>query len=145
MEVFVGIWFFLLGLVLGSFYNVVIYRLPRNLSLIKPGSSCPKCGHRLGVSELVPVLSFLWQKGKCKMCGKKISVRYPLIELITGVGFTLMYWHSSSWGELLVGLVFFSISPGALPSPAPSEMGKSGRAHLPPWTLTALRTPFHGL
>jgi leader peptidase (prepilin peptidase)/N-methyltransferase len=109
MEVFVGIWFFLLGLVLGSFYNVVIYRLPRNLSLIKPGSSCPKCGHRLGVSELVPVLSFLWQKGKCKMCGKKISVRYPLIELITGVGFTLMYWHSSSWGELLVGLVFFSI------------------------------------
>ena len=109
MEVLLGLWIFLLGLVLGSFYNVVIYRLPRKLSLVKPGSSCPKCGHRLGIGELVPVLSFLWQKGACKKCGEKIALRYPLVELTTGLGFLAVYWHSSSLGQLLVGLVFLSL------------------------------------
>jgi leader peptidase (prepilin peptidase)/N-methyltransferase len=56
MEVVLGLWIVLFGLVLGSFFNVVIYRLPRKLSLVKPGSSCPQCGHRLGPGELVPVL-----------------------------------------------------------------------------------------
>ena len=109
MEVLLGFWLFLLGLVLGSFYNVVIYRLPRKLSLVKPGSSCPKCGHRLGVSELVPVLSFLWQKGACKECGNQIALRYPLVELASGLGFLAILWHSSSLGELFSGLVFFSL------------------------------------
>ncbi|WP_461368539.1 prepilin peptidase, partial [Candidatus Darwinibacter acetoxidans] len=59
---------------LGSFYNVVIYRLSRKMSLVKPGSSCPHCGHRLGAGELIPVLSFLWQKGRCKSCGSRISL-----------------------------------------------------------------------
>lgn len=104
-----GLWLFLLGLVLGSFYNVVIYRLPRKLSLVTPGSSCPKCGHRLGASELVPVFSFLWQKGACKECGEKIALRYPLVELATGVGFLAIFRYSSSLGELLVGLVFSSL------------------------------------
>jgi leader peptidase (prepilin peptidase)/N-methyltransferase len=109
MEVLLGLWIFLLGLVLGSFYNVVIYRLPRKLSLVKPGSSCPKCGHRLGVSELVPLFSFLWQKGACKQCGERIALRYPLVELTTGSGFLAIYWQSSSLGQLLVGLVFLSL------------------------------------
>ncbi len=109
MEVVLGIWIFALGLVLGSFYNVVVYRLPRKLSLIKPGSSCPKCGHWLGAGELVPVFSFLWQKGSCKKCGNRISWRYPLVELSTGLGFFVIMRYSSSPAELLVGLVFFSL------------------------------------
>lgn len=109
MDVLLGLWLFLLGLVLGSFYNVVIYRLPRGLSLISPGSSCPNCKHRLRANELIPVLSFLWQRGVCKKCGTRISWRYPLIELLTGFGFLAIFWHSSQGGELLAGLVFFSL------------------------------------
>lgn len=109
MEVLLGLWLFLLGLVLGSFYNVVIYRLPRNLSLVTPGSSCPKCGHRLRASELIPLLSFLWQRGACKKCGERIALRYPLVELVTGLGFLAVYWHSPSLASLLVGLFFFSL------------------------------------
>ena len=72
---------FCLGLVLGSFYNVVIYRRARKMSRVKPGSSCLHCGHRLGAGELIPVLCFLWQKGRCKSCGSRISLRYPIIDL----------------------------------------------------------------
>lgn len=109
MEFFLVFWLFVFGLVLGSFYNVVIYRVPRKLSLIKPGSSCPHCGHRLGASELVPVLSFLWQKRRCKECGGAIAWRYPLVEFITGLSFALIAWKSSSLSGLVIGLVFFSL------------------------------------
>jgi prepilin signal peptidase PulO-like enzyme (type II secretory pathway) len=109
MEVLLGLWVFLLGLVLGSFYNVVIYRLPRKLSLVKPGSNCPHCGHRLSPQELIPVLSFLWQKGACKQCRGRIALRYPLVELATGLGFVVVLWTRSSLGELIVGVVFFSL------------------------------------
>lgn len=100
---------FIFGLVFGSFFNVVIYRLPRGLSLIRPGSSCLACGHRLRVRELVPLLSFLWQRGVCRSCGEKISWRYPLVELLTGLGFALAAWISTTWTGFLVGLIFFSL------------------------------------
>lgn len=109
MEVVLGLWIFLLGLVLGSFFNVVIYRLPRKMSLVKPGSSCPKCGHRLGPSELIPILSYIWQLGKCRNCGKRIALRYPLVELATGLGFLAVWRHSASLTESLAGAVFFSL------------------------------------
>jgi prepilin signal peptidase PulO-like enzyme (type II secretory pathway) len=109
MEVVLGLWIFLLGLVLGSFFNVVIYRLPRKLSLVKPGSSCPQCGHRLGPGELVPVLSYIWQMGKCRKCGEGISLRYPIVELTTGLGFLALWQSRSSFTEFLVGVVFFSL------------------------------------
>jgi prepilin signal peptidase PulO-like enzyme (type II secretory pathway) len=109
MEFFLMFWLFVFGLVLGSFYNVVIYRVPRKLSLIKPGSSCPHCGHRLGASELVPVLSFFWQKRRCKECGGAIAWRYPLVEFVTGLSFALIAWKSSLLSELVIGLVFFSL------------------------------------
>ena len=65
---------FIFGTVLGSFYNVVGYRLPKNESLIKPSSHCPKCNHKLGPSELIPILSYIIQRGKCKNCKQKISL-----------------------------------------------------------------------
>ena len=108
MDLFIVTVAFCFGLVFGSFFNVVIYRLPRGLSLVKPGSSCPICGHRLRAGELIPVLSFLWQRGACRVCGEKISWRYPVVELVTGLGFAFISWTSSSWTELAVGLVFYS-------------------------------------
>ncbi|NLJ79526.1 MAG: prepilin peptidase [Firmicutes bacterium] len=99
---------FLLGLIWGSFLNVVIYRLPRDLSLLKPGSRCPYCGQALGFQELIPLLSFLIQKGRCKACGALISWRYFLIELLSGLGFAAVGLTATSFFESVVGLAFFS-------------------------------------
>lgn len=75
----------LLGLVIGSFLNVVIYRLPSKLSIVKPRSRCGVCQHTLNGFDLIPVLSFVLLKGKCRHCGAKISWRYPSIELLNAV------------------------------------------------------------
>jgi len=100
---------FIYGIVLGSFYNVVIYRLPVGKSIVKPPSACGACGHRLTPIELVPILSYIVQKGKCKNCQEKISVRYPLIELLTGLLFLLIYWKVGFSIELLKGLFLGSM------------------------------------
>ena len=106
MEVIVA---FCFGLVFGSFFNVVIYRLPLGKSIIRPGSSCPKCGHELSAFELIPIFSFLIQGRKCVVCREPISWRYPLVELISGLGFAFVTFRSNSSEEILVGLVFFSL------------------------------------
>jgi leader peptidase (prepilin peptidase) / N-methyltransferase len=84
---------FLFGICIGSFLNVVIYRIPAGLSLIHPPSRCPQCGHRLGKTENVPVLGWLWLKGRCRWCKTPISPRYPLIEAVTGAIFLLVFWQ----------------------------------------------------
>jgi leader peptidase (prepilin peptidase) / N-methyltransferase len=84
---------FLFGACIGSFLNVVIYRIPAGLSLIHPPSRCPKCGHRLGKTENVPVLGWLWLKGRCRWCKTPISPRYPTIEAVTGAIFLLVFWQ----------------------------------------------------
>jgi len=76
--------YFLLGLVVGSFLNVCIYRLPRHESIVFPGSHCPECGHAVRPYDNVPVLSYLWLLGKCRDCGKPIPLQYPAVELLTG-------------------------------------------------------------
>jgi len=81
---------FIFGTVVGSFLNVVIYRLPRNESLVQPPSHCPSCGKKLAWHDLIPILSFVILKGKCRYCGAKISPKYPLIEMITGLSFVLI-------------------------------------------------------
>ena len=81
----------LLGLLLGSFLNVVIYRLPNNKSIVSPPSSCGSCGNRLSALDLIPVLSFVFLGGKCRYCGERISARYPLVELLTGGIFALLF------------------------------------------------------
>jgi len=103
-----AIFFFLLGTILGSFYNVVGYRLPHGGSLIYPPSHCPNCDHRLGPLELIPILSFLIQGGKCKNCKQPISFFYPIFELATGILFCISYYvFGFSW-NLLIALIFFS-------------------------------------
>ena len=81
-----------LGLITGSFLNVVIWRLPRGESLVSPGSACPKCGHPIRWWDNVPVLSWLILRGKCRDCGAPISRRYPAIEFVTGVLFAAVAW-----------------------------------------------------
>ena len=82
---------FIFGLVIGSFLNVCIYRLPRGESIISPGSHCPHCGHLLGFLDLIPLISFLILNRKCRYCGKEISPRYFFVELITAILFLAVY------------------------------------------------------
>jgi leader peptidase (prepilin peptidase)/N-methyltransferase len=77
----------LVGLVVGSYLNVVIYRLPRDLSTVTPASRCPACGAPIRAIDNLPLLSWLWLRGRCRDCGASIGVRYPLVELATAVGF----------------------------------------------------------
>ncbi len=95
---------FVLGSVLGSFYNVVIYRLPKRISLIRPSSHCPNCGNPIRWYDNIPILSYFFLKGKCRYCGSKISFQYPLVEILTGVLAVLSYYL---WGASLEALVMF--------------------------------------
>jgi leader peptidase (prepilin peptidase)/N-methyltransferase len=82
------------GLVFGSFLNVVIFRLPRGMSLIKPPSSCPGCGARIKPYDNVPVLSYVLLGGKCRTCRRRISTVYPAVEALTALGFVMVYVHA---------------------------------------------------
>lgn len=77
----------LLGLIFGSFGNVVVYRVPRDESLSSPPSACPNCGTRIRAYDNIPVVSWLVLRGRCRHCGEPISPRYPLVELLMGVAF----------------------------------------------------------
>ena len=81
---------FILGLCIGSFLNVIIFRFPNNLSIIKPRSHCPECKTKLAWKENIPLISWLIQRGKCISCKKFISIRYPFIELKTGILFVIL-------------------------------------------------------
>ncbi|MGE5614817.1 MAG: prepilin peptidase [Bacillota bacterium] len=82
---------FLLGLLAGSFANVLIYRIPLKKSIIAPLSECPACGAKLTAPDLVPVLGYLLLKGKCRYCGAKISPQYLLVELLTAAVFVVLF------------------------------------------------------
>ncbi len=82
---------FILGLILGSFLNVCIYRIPRGKSLVYPPSHCPLCKHRLSPLDNIPLISYILLRGRCRYCGGRISVRYPLVELLTGVFVYFLY------------------------------------------------------
>src|SRR5579875_405963 len=104
--ILVPLWFlgavaFLFGVTIGSFLNAVIYRLPKGLSLLEPRFSiCPSCGHRLNAIDLVPLLSFLLLRGRCRYCGKHIAWRYFGVELLTGVLFVLIVLRFVEAGTL---------------------------------------------
>lgn len=76
------------GLIIGSFLNVVTYRVPRGESIVKPRSRCTGCGQEIGALDNVPVLSWLFLRGRCRNCGERISARYPAVELLTALVFT---------------------------------------------------------
>ncbi len=91
LNTFLHVIFFVVGLCFGSFLNVLVYRLPNKISIVTPASSCPACKTELGAAELVPLVGYLFLRGRCRHCGVKISARYPLVELATGLLFVLAY------------------------------------------------------
>ena len=101
--------FFVLGTILGSFYNVVGYRIPKKESIIYPPSHCPKCNHKLKFYELIPIISYIIQKGKCKNCKEKIGLFYPIFELITGLLFAISLKIFGLTPNLLLILTFISM------------------------------------
>lgn len=109
MDIILAILVFITGLVLGSFFNVVIYRLPMEKSIVAPRSSCNTCGTTLQAIDLIPVLSFIFLKGKCRYCGSKISFRYPLVELITGLVFLILFLKYSISAEFIFTAFLMSV------------------------------------
>ncbi|MGA8149966.1 MAG: prepilin peptidase [Terriglobales bacterium] len=115
---------FALGLAFGSFLNVCIYRLPKGLSVIHPGSACPRCEQPIAFYDNVPILSWLVLRGRCRRCQTPISPRYLAVELLTGVlflacyahfGFTLATVKYCVFGFLLLGLMFTDAETQLLP------------------------------
>lgn len=94
-----------LGLLIGSFLNVVIHRVPAGQSLVSPGSACPRCGHAVRARDNVPVVSWLLLRGRCRDCRAPIAVRYPLVELATGLLFVLVAWRFGSTPYTAAALV----------------------------------------
>jgi leader peptidase (prepilin peptidase)/N-methyltransferase len=103
----------LVGLLIGSFLNVVVWRLPRSESLSHPPSHCPTCQHPIRPYDNVPVLSWLILRGRCRDCAARISARYPAVELLTCGLFALMAWRIG-WHLSLVGYLFFTATGVAL-------------------------------
>lgn len=109
MEIMIAVYFLLIGLCLGSFFNVVGLRLPRNETIVSGRSSCPGCQNQLIWYELIPVFSFLIQRGKCRSCRSKISIIYPLTELLTGLLFMVSYLKIGLDFELITSLLMISM------------------------------------
>ena len=91
LNYYILFWIFIIGICLGSFYNVVILRSLSGESIVYPPSKCPKCGQRLKPWHNIPILSYIFLKGKCAFCKEKISIQYPLVEFVTGLLFLLTY------------------------------------------------------
>lgn len=110
MEIFYLVMFFIVGTIFGSFYNVVGFRLSTGGSLIKPKHSyCPKCKKQLTNIELIPILSFLIQGGKCRGCKDKISIFYPFTEMMTGLLFMVSYYSFGVSIQLFIALSIVSL------------------------------------
>jgi len=106
---FVYAYFFIVGITFGSFFNVVGLRVPKKESIVYPRSFCPKCQAQLKWFELIPILSFFILKGKCRNCRTKISILYPLMELITGLLFVFSFYQIGFQGELIVAFTLVSL------------------------------------
>lgn len=124
MDAFISATVFVFGLVFGSFLNVCIYRLPRGLSVVSPGSACPSCGKAIRPYDNIPVLSWLLLGAKCRNCKSRISGRYAAVELLTGAMFVACYMRfglspatlkCATLGFLLLGLIFTDAETHLLP------------------------------
>ena len=124
MDPFVTLAVFVFGLIFGSFLNVCIYRLPRGLSVVSPGSACPHCGQHVHPYDNIPVLSWIILGGKCRSCKGRITPRYAIVELITAFAFVACYAQfglslstlkCAVLAFLLIGLIFTDAETHLLP------------------------------
>lgn len=98
---------FILGLIVGSFSNVCIYRIPRNESIIYPASHCPNCHSNIAPKDNIPLLSYILLKGRCRNCKSKISIQYPIVELLTGLIYLIIYLI---YGLSIQTLIYITLS-----------------------------------
>lgn len=121
---FLTLFSFLFGLTLGSFLNVCIHRLPLGQSIIHPPSACPRCGERIRFHDNIPVFSYILLLGRCRACRSPISIRYPIVELITGLlslalfmryGLTPYYFSFFTFASLLVIITFVDLEHQIIP------------------------------
>jgi len=116
---------FLLGLTVGSFLNVVIYRLPLDQSVVRPGSHCPHCKHPIRPWHNIPLLSYMLLRGKCADCKKPMSIRYPMVELLTGILFVttafrfgvqpILFIHDLPFVAALIAITFIDLEHRIIP------------------------------
>jgi len=115
---------FIVSLCIGSFLNVLIYRVPREQSIILPSSQCPFCNTPLKWIHNIPLFSYLFLKGKCYFCKKPISIKYPLVEILTACMGTFLFWQfgltlafvaSSFFSVILIALIFIDLEHQLLP------------------------------
>ena len=114
----------LAGLLIGSFLNVCIYRLPRDLSVVAPRSFCPECDHPIAWFDNIPVVSYVLLRGRCRKCEERIPLRYPIVELLTGASFFCAVWMLGPtaaafkfcvFSAILITLVFSDLEERILP------------------------------
>ncbi|WP_424766782.1 prepilin peptidase [Paenibacillus sp. sgz302251] len=110
MNLFISIYLFILGLILGSFFNVVGLRVPVKKSIVSPPSQCAQCGNRLKARDLIPVVSWLLSRARCRHCSAPVSSMYPLGELASGFLFLWMYLTFGYTWETWIGLLLISLA-----------------------------------
>jgi leader peptidase (prepilin peptidase)/N-methyltransferase len=108
LEIFLYIVVFIYGLLIGSFLNVLIYRIPKKENIAVVRSHCMKCNYQLKWYDLVPLFSWLFLRGKCRKCGEKISIQYPLIEVTNGILYLLVFYKFGLSIESLLYCLLFS-------------------------------------
>ena len=109
LDIYIMVLLFILGLVMGSFFSVVGTRVPKNESIVKPRSHCENCNHILKWYELIPIISYVIQRGRCTKCKTKLSLSYPLIELLNGFLFSLSYALYGFSYEMMAFIIISSI------------------------------------
>lgn len=110
-DIFLYLIIFTYGLLIGSFLNVCIYRIPRNENIVITRSHCMSCGYKLRWYDLFPVLSYLFLKGRCRKCGEKISVQYALVELLNGLLYILVFYYN---GYNLTSVIYCLLTSGLI-------------------------------
>ena len=109
--VIIGFFMFVIGTLFGSFFSLATYRIPRHQDILIKRSYCPNCKHNLGFFDLIPILSYIIGKGKCRYCKEKISIRYPMIEGLNCILYLFkvpIYVNSSAyWMSVTPQLIFF--------------------------------------
>lgn len=106
MLALITVFIFIYGIVIGSFLNVCIYRIPQKEDIVRESSHCMSCGHRLKWYDLVPLFSYLFLKGKCRYCGSKLSKQYPIVEALNGILYVVVFYATDfSWDSILYCLM----------------------------------------
>ncbi|MBI3658405.1 MAG: prepilin peptidase [Acidobacteria bacterium] len=100
---------FISGLIIGSFLNVCIYRIPRNESIVFPGSHCPECHQKIAYYDNIPVFSYLWLRGRCRHCRRPIPPHYATVELLTATIYAICYINAPSLSLFVIGAVFATL------------------------------------